>query len=94
MYVVHMLRATATQARKDLFRLLDAVERGEEVVLERRGVRFRLSREDSPALASEVAEPRPRLLVQDPAVLSGEWTWAADEDGQLVFVARSAEPES
>lgn len=93
MYVVRMVRTTATQARKDFFRLLDAVERGEEVVLERKGVRFRLSREDT-AATSEVSEPRPRVVIRDPAVLSGQWTWAADEDGQLVFVARPTEKQS
>lgn len=87
-----MLRTTASQARKDLFRLLDAVERGEEVVLERKGVRFRLSRDEGSGVqgsdAQEVAEPRSPVIIEDPTLLSGEWTWVSDEDGQLTFQPR------
>lgn len=36
-----MIRYAASEARRELFRLLDSVENGEEVILERKGIRFR-----------------------------------------------------
>jgi hypothetical protein len=77
-----MPRHTATEARRELFRLLDSVERGDEVILERRGVSFRLILDaETPIL--EVG-PCP-LRVRDPALLEGEWSWETDIDGQLIF---------
>ena len=82
LYNVHMARTTAAQARQNLSRLLDAAERGEEVIVERRGVRFRIVAE----AAEPAAPPGEPLLVADDAVLSGEWHWEAGADGDLVFV--------
>lgn len=79
MYTVHMPRHAASAARRQLFHLLDAAERGEEVIVERRGVRFRLTRESDPPPAP-TDEP---LLVCDPALLDGQWTWSPD--GALVL---------
>ncbi len=76
-----MTTFTATQARQQFFQLLDAAEDGGNVVLERRGTRFRLVCE-APIKA---AEPDSPLVIQDPALLSGNWTWSADDDGQLSF---------
>ena len=79
-----MARYTATDARRHFFQLLDAAERGEQVVLERHGVRFKLVLE-----AAEVVEtPAAVLIVNDPEVLQGDWTWTSDEQGQLQFQAR------
>jgi hypothetical protein len=47
MYTVHMRRVTATQARKDWFRLLDEVAAGEEFVIRRNEVDIILSRRDT-----------------------------------------------
>jgi prevent-host-death family protein len=77
-----MTRLTASEARQEFFRLLDAVEQGEAVIVERKGVRFRLSvvpRERTDRSASPV-------LVNDPDVLSGNWTWAGA--GRLQFRPR------
>jgi prevent-host-death family protein len=79
-----MTRLTASEARQEFFRLLDAVEQGEAVIVERKGVRFRLSvvpRERTDRSASPV-------LVNDPDVLSGNWTWAGDQAGRLQFRPR------
>lgn len=84
MYTVHMTRVTATAARRDLFHLLDAAERGEEVILERRGARFRLSLEKPEA----VDVPASPLVVEDPDVLEGQWTWQASAEGDLTFRPR------
>lgn len=79
-----MTRCTATEARRGLFRLLDAVESGEEVIVERRGARFRLT-----LATDETSDPGPSpLVIRDPELLSGEWTWVADERGELQFQAR------
>jgi hypothetical protein len=79
MYNVPMGRYTASEARRLLFRLLDAAERGEEVILERRGARFRIEL-DHP---DDVEIPDSPLVVEDPALLDGQWAWTSDEDGNL-----------
>jgi antitoxin (DNA-binding transcriptional repressor) of toxin-antitoxin stability system len=79
-----MTRVTASEARQEFFRLLDAVEQGESVVVERKGVRFQVSmvpREPAERSASPV-------VVKDPEVLTGNWTWTGDKTGQLQFRAR------
>jgi len=83
-----MARYTVSEARRQFFQLLDAAERGEEVVLERKGVRFRLVT-DVPGHAESAPSP---LVVDDPGVLSGQWTWVTDEQGQLQFQPLPAEP--
>ncbi|MEE2775715.1 MAG: type II toxin-antitoxin system prevent-host-death family antitoxin [Acidobacteriota bacterium] len=85
MYTVRMVRVTATEARRRLFKLMDAVERGEEVTLERRGVRFRLALE---AHGPSPEIPSSPLRILDPDLLDGEWTWQTGEDGELVFRSR------
>ncbi len=79
-----MARYTATDARRHFFQLLDAAERGEQVVLERHGVRFKLVLEG----AEGVETPAAVLIVNDPEVLQGDWTWTSDKQGQLQFQAR------
>ncbi len=84
MYSVHMIRYTATDARKNFFHLLDAAERGEVVVLERHGVRFKIVVEATKP--TEIEETI--VLTADPDVLEGNWTWVSDEEGQLQFQVR------
>jgi hypothetical protein len=79
-----MSRVTATAARRNLFHLLDAAEKGEEVILERRGTRFRLSLEPP----SREAIPSSPLIIEDPDVLAGDWSWRADSKGELAFEPR------
>lgn len=85
MYNVHMTRFTASEARRELFRILDSVERGQEVVLERRGTRFRIVLDSHRGTGQETSR---RLKIKDPVVLSGEWTWISNEDGDLDFQER------
>ena len=80
-YSVHMPRSSASEARRNFFALLDAAERGEDVVLERHGVRFRLVREDG----LPQALPDSPLIVADPSLLEQDWTWAPDASGDLQF---------
>jgi prevent-host-death family protein len=80
-----MRRATAAQARQHFAELLDAAERGEQVIIERRGIRF--------VLAPQRRRSRPKrmslLEILDPAVESGQWTWEAGPKG-IRFAARPA----
>jgi antitoxin (DNA-binding transcriptional repressor) of toxin-antitoxin stability system len=83
-YFVHMKRMSAAAARQRFSDLLDAAERGEGVVIERRGVQFELG-----VRRPQKDRRRRTSLVQamDPAVERGAWTWRADSTG-LVFEPR------
>jgi hypothetical protein len=76
-----MKRYSVNQVRIRLAEALDSAERGEAVVIERRGVRF--------TLESTKPAPRPRraptLRILDPAIDAGDWTWTSGPDG-LAFV--------
>lgn len=71
MYIVK--RYTVAGFRRRLAQVLDETERGMPVVIERRGVRYRLS--------VESARPRRRtkrpstIEILDPAVARGQWDW-------------------
>jgi hypothetical protein len=84
MYNVRMRRYTAAQARSRLADALNQAEAGQPVVIERRGVRFQLTR------VSPSPRPhrgRPLLEIVDPAVERGEWTWQLGRTGAR-FTAR------
>ena len=86
MYNVHaMKRYTTAQARQRFAELLDAAERGQPVVVERRGIRFVVQAE-----RAHGRQPRRRTaLIEhvDPIVVRGEWTWRGGADG-LRFAPR------
>ncbi|MGE3841471.1 MAG: type II toxin-antitoxin system Phd/YefM family antitoxin [Vicinamibacterales bacterium] len=73
-----MKKFMVREARAALTDLLDAAERGDSVVIERRGVLFTLS-----AARPEKPRPRraPRIARVADSVLSGEWTWDWTPDG-------------
>ena len=80
-----MKRYTSSQVRERLADVLDAAERGEEVVIERRGVRYVIRAEES---ARPVRRSRkPMIEIIDPAVAEGEWTWTW-KPGGLTFSSR------
>ena len=80
MYIVHMKRVTASDARRDWFRLLDEVASGEKVVIERRGTRIVLSREDIDEATLTV--PDYDSLIQGPdADMAENWSWEWSEEG-------------
>ena len=80
MYNVHMKRVTASEARRNWFRLLDEVVGGESIVIERRGVRVVLQRE---ARVTDTPHDYADLLVEPDVDGADRWTWARAEDGQL-----------
>jgi antitoxin (DNA-binding transcriptional repressor) of toxin-antitoxin stability system len=79
-----MKHLKVAEARARFGEILDEAEKGTPVVIERRGVRFRL-----------VAEPEARTRVSGdklfgaihPAVMNGQWSWVAGPKG-LRFAAR------
>ena len=82
MYIMKHLKVAEARAR--FGEMLDQAEKGAPVVIERRGVRFRLTAE--PARA--VAKSRTALFDYiDAGVLSGQWTWTSRANG-LAFAAR------
>lgn len=84
--VVHctsMKRYTVAQVREQLASALDDAERGEPIIIERRGVRFLLSVEKE----ARVRARQPRFETIDPAVANGQWTWVWTKKG-LQFKAR------
>jgi antitoxin (DNA-binding transcriptional repressor) of toxin-antitoxin stability system len=65
-------RYTSSQVRERFADFLDSAERGESVVIERRGVRFVLQ-----AVSSKPRRTtRPSVIESlDPTVEEGQWTW-------------------
>ena len=83
MYIVHMKRVTASEARKNWFRLLDEVAQGAVVCIERGGRRILLKKEHEEAEA--VPLPDYDALLRVPGVDKADqwgWTWS-EEDGDL-----------
>lgn len=74
-----MKRYSTAAAKQRLTLLLDAAERGEQVVIERRGVCFRLQPERRP---SRKTIPRQSIIeIVDPVVAEGNWQWNWTSDG-------------
>lgn len=67
-----MKRYTVSQVRERLAEALDQADRGESVVIERKGVRYSL-RVDRPPRKPK--KHKPMFKVLDPAVAAGQWTW-------------------
>lgn len=85
MYIVRMTVYSVTLARARLADLLDAAERGERVIIERRGVRHAVTLEEP---VSRSRARRPRLEVLDADIEAGTWSWAWRADG-VVLRSRS-----
>jgi antitoxin (DNA-binding transcriptional repressor) of toxin-antitoxin stability system len=84
MYNVHVKRYTVAQVRQRLAEAFDSAERGEPVVIERRGVRFRIE-----AVRPRRRSSSPRALIDflDPTVEAGCWSWTWGS-GALRFSGR------
>ncbi len=81
LYDVHMKRVTASEARKNWFRLLDEVAQGEVVCVERNGKRIVLQADEEPAEAAAVPDYRALLEVPD-AASADLWGWEWAGPGQ------------
>jgi len=78
MYTVHMKRVTATEARKNWFRLLDEVAEGEVVVIEREGTRLLLKLDERAEPSAKVPDYQGLIRVPDVSE-ADQWGW--DWDG-------------
>ena len=85
-----MKRYTTSELRARLSEVFDAAERGEPIVVERRGARFRIEVER----ANEKPADRRRSLIawMDPAVAEGRWTWTGSP-GRLRFKPLPRKPK-
>ena len=82
MYPVPMKVVTATEARKNWFRLLDEVSGGEVVLIERAGVRLRHSLAEPADLSARLPDYRGLIHVPDAdSVDQWGWEWNASSDG-------------
>ena len=79
-----MRNLKVAEARARFGEILDEAEKGAPVVIERRGVRFRLVAETGPRSAASKA---PLFTFVDAGVMSGQWTWKAGAKG-VAFAAR------
>jgi antitoxin (DNA-binding transcriptional repressor) of toxin-antitoxin stability system len=85
-----MKRITATEARKNWFRLLDEVVEGEVVLIERNGARLvlKLAEQEMPTV------PDYEGLIRVPAVAElDQWGWEWDGSAEGLR-SRRTEPES
>jgi hypothetical protein len=75
-----MKRVTASEARRNWFRLLDEVAGGAVVMIERGGRRIVLRREDSASSGAEIPDYSSILKVAEPErAHAWGWTWPGDE---------------
>ncbi len=82
LYVVHMKRVTASDARKDWFRLLDEVAAGAVVSIERGGRTILLQRAPQPK--GREAVPDYSGLIRVPKVEDADrWSWEWGPEGDL-----------
>jgi len=82
--VLVMKYLKVAEARARFGEILDQAENGGAVVIERRGVRFRLVAETVPRPA---AAKKALFEFVDAGVMSGQWTWKSGAKG-LTFAAR------
>lgn len=78
MYTVHMKRITATEARKNWFRILDEVLGGEVVTIHRKGRRIVLRMEEPGALEWDPAPDYADLLRVEDGDRADQWGWEWD----------------
>ncbi len=84
MYIVHMKRVTASEARKRWFDLLDDAAAGEVIVVERKGHRLVLRREVPNKTAKTRRGPAYRSLLRARnADEADQWSWQWRSGGGL-----------
>lgn len=80
MYIVHMKRVTASDARKNWFRLLDEVAAGAVVSIERRGRTIVLQRAPAREERDDIPDYSRLIRVPD-AENADRWSWDWQETG-------------
>jgi hypothetical protein len=91
LYIVHMRRVTASEARREWFRLLDEAARGEVIMIQRKGCRLVLRREETRNARGAPPDARYRRLLRVPrADQADRWSWQWKPERGLI--ARPAPP--
>jgi hypothetical protein len=87
-----MKRVTASEARKNWFRLLDEVANGEVLVVERKGRKLVLRRQDSAVekIGHDLPDYRKLLRVPD-ADSADRWSWKWKGPGKELVPAEGDE---
>jgi hypothetical protein len=83
-----MKQITASEARRNWFRILDEVAVGEVVVIRRRGMRFVLRQEKSQKRVGARAPDYKKLLRVKRPDRAHEWRWEWTSEGGLEFKDR------
>jgi antitoxin (DNA-binding transcriptional repressor) of toxin-antitoxin stability system len=81
MYNVHMKRVTASEARRDWFRLLDEVADGEVVTIDRGGRRIVIRREEKKSVRERPPADYSAILSIPQGSDADEWSWEWNETG-------------
>lgn len=85
---VRMKSFAASRARQNLAAILDEAESGKDVIIERRGVRFLVTKAPAPRRAS--SHRTSRIEVLDPALVDGQWHWTWGPEGEMELAIGSA----
>lgn len=91
MYTVQVKHITATEARKNWFRLLDEAAGGEVIIIDREGTRLVLHRQQSSEGEAAAKVPSYEGLIRVAHVEEADlwgWEWTGAEQG---VVARTGE---
>ncbi len=89
MYTVHVKSMTATHARRNFFAVLDEVASGGEVVIESKGRRIVLRREEATRTRRQKIPDYSKVIGKAEDIEDADlWTWRLDKSGQLVSVKR------
>ena len=76
MYIVRMKMLTASEARRQWFRLLDEAAQGEIIVFQRKGRRLVLRREDAEPTEAPARDVKYRRLLRVPRLHQADrWSW-------------------
>jgi hypothetical protein len=86
MYTTMQKRYTVAAVRERLAEALDDAEKGIPVIIERRGVRYRLSVERPGKRPA--AKQAPKIEVLDAAITAGEWSWDWSPSGMKFKATR------
>jgi prevent-host-death family protein len=81
MYTVHVKKYSVARARQHLADVLDSAEKGEDVVIERRGVTFAIR----PVASTRARRRTPRIEILDPSIEAGTWSWSWSQAGEAVL---------
>lgn len=84
-------RFSVAEARQHLADVLDLAEKGAEVEIERRGVRY-IVKADKPVARAGRRRRAPRVAIADTAVEAGAWTWNLEADGLRFQDTRRRKP--